>query len=86
MPFTLNQCVTVTERREAHNPKEGYYDSQTPVGSVDHAVVCWLGQIEQSQSQSKLCRTVDIVQLLGSGMCFGATMVGLILGLMPQDR
>lgn len=31
--------------------------------------------------QFQLYRTVDIVQLLGSGVCFGATMVGIILAL-----
>jgi hypothetical protein len=29
----------------------------------------------------ELYRAVDIVQLLGSGMCFGATMVGVIFML-----
>ena len=28
-----------------------------------------------------LYRTVDIVQLLGSGVCFGVTMIGLIFTL-----
>ena len=31
----------------------------------------------------ELYRTVDIVQLLGSGACFGATMVGVIFMLRP---
>lgn len=31
--------------------------------------------------QFELYRTVDVVQLLGSGVCFGATMVGIILML-----
>jgi hypothetical protein len=28
-----------------------------------------------------LLRTVDVVQLLGSGVCFGATLVGIILSV-----
>ena len=31
----------------------------------------------------ELYRTVDIVLLLGSGACFGATMVGVIFMLRP---
>jgi hypothetical protein len=30
-------------------------------------------------------RTVDVVQLLGSGVCFGASMVGIIM-LLRQSR
>jgi len=29
-------------------------------------------------------RTVDIVQLLGSGVCFGAAMVGVILSVLRR--
>lgn len=32
----------------------------------------------------ELYRTVDIVQLLGSGVCFGATMVGVIFMLRAR--
>ena len=31
-----------------------------------------------------LYRTVDVVQLLGSGACFGAVMVGLVVSLMRR--
>jgi len=31
-------------------------------------------------------RAVDIVQLLGSGLCFGATLVGVIFGLRMARR
>jgi hypothetical protein len=39
-----------------------------------------LYRVAQSPSFG-LYRTVDIVQLLGSGVCFGATMVGVIFML-----
>ena len=29
-------------------------------------------------------RTVDIVQLVGSGVCFGATMVGVIVSVLRR--
>jgi hypothetical protein len=38
-----------------------------------------------AQSPSfEIYRAVDIVQLLGSGMCFGAAMVGVIFMLRGQ--
>jgi hypothetical protein len=33
-----------------------------------------------------LYRTVDVVQLLGSGACFGATMVGLISSIIRRRQ
>ena len=50
-------------------------------------VVMWIlpmivglsGFLRVAQSPNfALYRTVDVVQLLGSGVCFGATMVGVI--------
>jgi hypothetical protein len=31
-------------------------------------------------------RTVDVVQLLGCGVCFGAAMVGLIIGVVRSRQ
>jgi hypothetical protein len=39
-----------------------------------------LNRVMQSPGFQQL-RTVDVVQLLGSGVCFGATMVGVIFTL-----
>ena len=39
-----------------------------------------LNRVMQSPGFQQL-RTVDVVQLLGSGVCFGATMVGIIFTL-----
>ena len=39
-----------------------------------------------TQSPSfEMYRTVDIVQLLGSGVCFGAAMVGLIASILRRS-
>ena len=40
-----------------------------------------LSRVMQSP-QSESYRTVDVVQLLGSGACIGAAMVGLIVWLL----
>jgi hypothetical protein len=43
-------------------------------------IVGLAGFYRVTQSPSfELYRTVDIVQLLGSGACFGASMVGLVI-------
>jgi hypothetical protein len=44
-----------------------------------------LNRVMQSPNYG-LYRAVDIVQLLGSGVCFGATMVGLIFMLRGPRR
>jgi hypothetical protein len=46
-------------------------------------VIALLGFSRVTQSpQFESYRTVDVVQLLGSGTCIGAAMVGLILWLL----
>ena len=45
-----------------------------------------MGFYRVTQSPSfEMYRVVDIVQLLGSGVCFGATLVGVIL-LLRRSR
>jgi hypothetical protein len=48
-------------------------------------IVGVLGVLRVTHSQSfNLYRTVDVVQLLASGACFGATLVGVILMVRPS--
>ena len=44
-----------------------------------------LNRVMQSPSYG-LYRTVDVVQLLGSGVCFGAAMVGLIISVRRRRQ
>ena len=44
-----------------------------------------LNRVMQSPSY-ELYRTVDVVQLLGSGVCFGAAMVGLIISVRRRRQ
>jgi hypothetical protein len=34
----------------------------------------------------EMYRTVDVVQLVGSGACFGATMVGIIISIRQRRQ
>ena len=44
-----------------------------------------VNRVMQSPSYH-LYRTVDVVQLFGSGACFGAVMVGLVVSLMRRRQ
>ena len=49
--------------------------------------VGFMGVYRVSQSPNfQMYRTLDIVQLLGSGVCFGVTMVGVIFMLRNSRR
>jgi hypothetical protein len=48
-------------------------------------LIAFEGFYRVTQSPSfGMYRTVDIVQLLGSGVCFGATMVGVIVNVLRR--
>lgn len=72
----------------AWSKSEAYCESQTaPDCDLDYSSD---GQSHRSyrviQSPNyEMYRAVDVVQLVGSGVCFGAAMVGVILGQAERD-
>ncbi len=75
--------------REAHDPQEGnVIRRRSPV--VAWLIPLMVGLVGLNRVMHspyyELYRAVDVVQLTGSGACFGATMVGLIFTLRGPRR